>query len=493
MAASAQAAVPSVPLASLQAVQDPQARTVLRALADMMAVRNGEIGSGDNAFLTLADLKGNSGKLTAVANRVAGAIADGAGKPGSSLQALADALQQQILQSAAWQSMFKRIALIGSPASVPGSFANQLAEEAKSQGAALKKATEINVTPAQAEILQSEGSVVDVAGAIAGIVYQAEQRSNKDNALAQAINTMWVEMGDGAALIQDGDLAAVNPTGSVASKWRQIQSAVTDSDGNVISSAAMREDIDTAASDITGLQGKWGVSMDLSTQGKAYVTGVSLNGTVSPGGVASSSFIIVADKFAIGAPGKPETVPFAIDATSGIVSLKGSLIADGTIQGRHIAAYAVGSAEIALKAVGGAQIDDLAVDTLKIAGNAVITGVFDEAFDIYVPNNGEIVLNSRTVDLGDAYNSGLIVHGTVYCTSTNDEAIGFKVLIDGAVYGDQRASMRSGYGTLFPVSGFGKPAGRFAVVKIIAYDPAGTSGGNFRILRSTMSVMGGKR
>ena len=65
------APVPAVSNAAIQAVKDPQVRAVLRAMADNQAVRAGEVGSGDQAYLTMADIKGDAG----LADRLAAALA----------------------------------------------------------------------------------------------------------------------------------------------------------------------------------------------------------------------------------------------------------------------------------------------------------------------------------------------------------------------------------------------------------------------------------
>lgn len=49
-------AVPGIPLAALDAVADSHTRAVLRALVDAHHVRNGNAGSGDERFITAADL-----------------------------------------------------------------------------------------------------------------------------------------------------------------------------------------------------------------------------------------------------------------------------------------------------------------------------------------------------------------------------------------------------------------------------------------------------
>lgn len=359
------AVVPAIPTASLMAVQDPQAREVLRAIVDGIAIRNGDIGSGDNAFLSKADLTNSGYTAAAVANTLARAIADGLTQPGAEMQALADALEQSILQSAAWQAMFSRLKLIDSPDSIPGSFAYNLAQEAKLRGVAIADEVKTRSDADQASYDRVTGVIASVGQALAGVINEAGLRVNKDNALASAINTMWAAFGNNAALIQDGQLAAVNGTGATATKWAQVQAAVTDAvTGQPISSAILRQDMDVTNSAVTGMKAKWGVKLDLN----GYVAGVSLNSGVTTGGKAESSFIVVADKFAVGAPGRPDIVPFAIDAQTGLVAIRGDLVVKNSITAGSLAAKTI-------TATSGV-IGDLAVNTLQIGMNAVTVPSF---------------------------------------------------------------------------------------------------------------------
>lgn len=328
--------VPAIPIASLMAVSDPQTREVLRAIADGIAIRNGNVGNGGKAFLTLDDLTKSGYTLSAVANAIARPIAEGI-KGGSELQDLGDALEDRILGSAAWRAMFTRLKLIDSPDTVIGSFAYNLLQEAKRLGVAIADEVKILVTADESNYKRTTGAITAAGDAVAGTLAETILRVNKDNAIAGAVNTMWATFGSNSALFEDGQLAAVNATGAVATKWNQVQTAIRDPiTGNIVSSSAIRTDLTSTSNLVTGLSAKWGIKIDLSTAGKAYVTGVSLNASVSPGGVTESSFIVLADTFAIGAPGKPDIVPFAIDTTNGLVRINGNLVATGTVDASKI-------------------------------------------------------------------------------------------------------------------------------------------------------------
>lgn len=398
-------AIPSISSAAILAVPDSNTRGVLQAMADFIALRNGDTGDGQNAFLTLGDLTGNSAAAKALASALALPIASGINAPGTPLEQLGQELEDRILASAAWQSMFSRIDLIAAPDSLPGSAAWQLLQEAKARGAAIQVVSDKLQTAtlsfansistmtaainANAAAIQHESQVrADADSAVASqldltivttgqntaaIQNEISVRTNSDNAIASAINTLWAKVGNANALVQSGTQIAVNNVGSSVGKFDQLQAIITNpTTGLVDKTAVLRSDLSVTNNTVDGLSGKWGIKIDLN----GYVAGVALNSGVSTGGKAESSFIVLADTFAVGAPGKPGIVPFAIDAVSGLVRVRGDLIATGTVAAQQLQANSVDRSKIALKAVGGAQIDDLAVDTLKIGANAVTVPVY---------------------------------------------------------------------------------------------------------------------
>lgn len=56
--------VPGIPLATLNAVADPNARDVLRAIIDGWNVRNHMVGNGDQRFITAKEFNAAIDKLT---------------------------------------------------------------------------------------------------------------------------------------------------------------------------------------------------------------------------------------------------------------------------------------------------------------------------------------------------------------------------------------------------------------------------------------------
>lgn len=552
-------AVPAISQAALQSIQDPQVRQVLRSIADGLAVRNGDLGDGSEAFLTLGDLTKAGYTATAVANALATQLGSGIKQPGSPMFDLADQLVKGILGLPEWQALFTRVSLLDAPDDTPGSLANGLLREALTRGAditdvqtkiqtesesraedvktitaalgdnaaaiqeesrarvadgvataetiktlaasvgdnaaAIKEEARVRVADGEALAEQINTMAVSTGKSIAGIKDDLTVKTNNDNALASAINTLWAAVGTNGALVKSGTEIAVNNVSSVATKFDQLQATVTNpTTGLVDKYAALRQDYSVTNSKVDGMAGSWSIKLDLN----GYVSGMSLNAVSSANGQTRSNILFNVDTFAIGAPGVPNKVPFAVDAKSGLVSIKGDLVADGSITGRQIAAESIDRSKLALKVVGGAQIDDLAVTTLKIAGNSVTTGTYAEGGGNYVGAGGSTTVCTASVALDASYNSGLIVNGVVSLWSPQNATYGIRIRVNGVVSGDQRGSLQGGYPVLVPCSGFSRWAVGDTYVTMEVYNPPSTagdpgSGKPININSSTMSIFGGKR
>jgi hypothetical protein len=194
----------------------------------------------------------------------------------------------------------------------------------------------------------------------------------------------------------------------------------------------------------------------------------------------------------VGFPGKTPVYPFTVSYVNGqsVIGIRGTTIIDGTLDASRVIVRGSITADSGI-------IGNAAVGTLQIAGSSVMVGLYDQGFSSFVPGLGSSTLISRWVSLGDRYNSGLIVAATVSCNCDSNATVGFQIRINGVVCGDQRASIQSGYGYLFPVSGFGyADSNGNALVELVAYNPSGSDPGankSFNVTGSTMSVMGGKR
>lgn len=172
-----------------------------------------------------------------------------------------------------------------------------------------------------------ESSDQRIAEASALVVTEQDTRVNKDNALAQAINTVWSAIGGSSALIQDSALAQVSPAAVQATKWTQVQAAVTDPNTGNVSSTSIKQDLTSYANKVDGtLNATYSVRAQITSNGQAIVGGFGLTATDGAGSAAGPTidFGVRADTFWVGGLDATKKIPFIIRTAS-------SALPDGTV------------------------------------------------------------------------------------------------------------------------------------------------------------------
>lgn len=166
-----------------------------------------------------------------------------------------------------------------------------------------------------------ESSDQRIAANAALITDERNARVNSDNAVVDAISTMWAAMGDNSLLIQSGANGLVNNAGAKAEKWDQIQVAIRDPDtGEIISSALVRTEASAALNKAGEMETKYTIKMDAN----GYVSGLGLL-TTANNSAPLADFIVRADRFSIGSPASGDlttpgivvspSVPFIVRTT----------------------------------------------------------------------------------------------------------------------------------------------------------------------------------
>jgi hypothetical protein len=314
----------------------------------------------------------------------------------------------------------------------------------------------------------------------AAIISERTARTDADSAMAQDVTTLYARAATNTSAITNERTARANADSALASDITQLSTNVANSFAAVNqTTSALSTKVNATASSVTTVEANLYNVATVQTGMKADVnslTGqvnaiwyakVQVNDLIGGFGIANDGRIVDAgfdvDRFWVGRTGPDRVKPF--------------IISDGIVY------------------INKARIRDADIDTLKIAGNSVISGTYAEGGATSVAAGGSRTLINRTINLGDDFNSGLIVSASVGASASDDATIGFRVLIDGVVCGDQRASVMGGYGFIFPVNGFGYASGGFATVTLQAYSPTTGAGANqpFSVGASCMSVMGGKR
>ena len=230
---------------------------------------------------------------------------------------------------------------------------NTVATKTDANTAAITTEAKARTDAGTATAAQIATIIADVGTNRAAVQTETTARVNNDNALVDAINTMWARVGLNTALIQSGAQITVNPVGAGVTKFEQLQATTTNSiTGLTNTSAVLRQDLNVTSSAVDGLRGKWGVKLDLN----GYIAGLSLNSGVSTGGAQESSFIVLADTFAVGAPGRAGIVPFAIDARTGLVAIRGDLVVKNSITADSMAVGTITADSAAIASLDAGKI-----------------------------------------------------------------------------------------------------------------------------------------
>lgn len=328
----------AVPQIDLSGIQDAAVRRALQAVVENFRVRNGEVGNGDNAFLTRADLKDLLGTENYRALTSEGTSTDPntSGRRTTTAADMVRDLQNDIGGGPLSLRLAQTIGLITKPTT--GLLARVGASEA---------------------YLQEERAL----------------RVNGDNALLSEVTTRWVQTGQNIAAVREEITLATNATSALALRVNTIQARIGNTPQDV---GSIEQRFSIQATTNRRFEGMYSLQIDLA----GYVTGFGLYGLNTPTGV-SSQFLVRADTFAVGAPG-PVGSPLSNLAQIPFIVRTVPTVINGVT--RPPGVYMT-------QAVMGAFVADegniglLSVDTLKIKGNAVtipVTG--NQAVDVTLSN-----------------------------------------------------------------------------------------------------------
>lgn len=364
--------IPNLP--PISGIQDPQVRAYLTALTNAWQVRNGQVGTGEEKFLTLADLKEGIAQATQP-GRGGNLLTPGGGVTAPGIIAgLIQSLSDEIQQSRLWKVLGERIGKIETPDWFRARFGAEITNEE------VKRVTATTVLAQQINTVSAE-----MGGNVAAVRNEIETVASEVEAKAQQTTQAITQLGNNQAIMQSQLTSVSNQAGATASQVSTLQVQV----GTAYSSA--QQALSLAANVDGKVTGTWSVKFDVN----GYVTGAGL-GLDGKGGNYSSQFIVRADRFAIGAPvnsaaqWNDPTVPFIVTTTATTVGgvtyppgvwIKNAMIADASITNAKIgnaaitnakiADAAITSAKIANAAIKSAHIEDLSVDSIKIKNGAV--------------------------------------------------------------------------------------------------------------------------
>lgn len=202
------------------------------------------------------------------------------------------------VQREATQAMVNALGAGGTQAPVPGG-ATQLIDSlsAAIRDSLVQRMLETKITLPDLQGLRNEVN--------AGFNSVNTTRTAADRALASAVNRVWSYIGGSTALIEQGALADVTPSGAVADKWNTVVAAVTDPNTGEVASAAILEETRAYANANDGtLNAIYSVKAQVGHGGSTLVGGFMLAATDGAGSSQGPTidFGVMANKFWIGAP-----------------------------------------------------------------------------------------------------------------------------------------------------------------------------------------------
>lgn len=185
----------------------------------------------------------------------------------------------------------------------------------------------VKVSPTESLGQSLQAILTRVEDVEAGIATEANVRAAADSAFAGQITTLQSRMGNAEALITSNYNTLAAADTALGNRIDGILATVNDNRALILQEQTARADGDSAlASSISTLQSQVNgntasiQTLQTVTDGlKAqYMVKTDVNGYVAGFGLyntgATSEFIVLADRFAIVAPGKTPVVPFAVDA-----------------------------------------------------------------------------------------------------------------------------------------------------------------------------------
>lgn len=251
-----------------------------------------------------------------------------------------------------------------------------------------------------------------------------EQVVDGQNALAETLKLMGAKTDDGKAWILNRDTVQTAPGVSLGEQFDAMQASINGVDAAVQNEAVVRADsVSAVATSVETLQTRVGENSAAIQESKTVTDGLSanymlktdVNGYVAGFGLwnngATSTFNILADRFAIVSPGYPGIVPFAVDANG--VYMNNAYIRNLTVD--KITGGAI-SSEWALNSTSGRIVLDTGA-YMKVMG--VGFGVFGDLIEWFGPKMAISQCSKTNATTyvgtdGSAYFGGKLSAGKLY-------------------------------------------------------------------------------
>lgn len=181
-----------------------------------------------------------------------------------------------------------------------------------------------------------------------------EDRKRDIQTLTSRLDTAQQSVTETKATVQVVQTTLAKTTGDIKSLGERITTAQSTADGN-------KATVQAHAKSINGLEAQYTVKVDVN--GKVAGYGLA---TTPKNGTPESKFIVNADRFGIGAPGKADVFPFTVDTQQNRVGVNGELVVNGKaiidrlnvgdIDGNKIRVNSIGASRIAAGSIDSREI-----------------------------------------------------------------------------------------------------------------------------------------
>ena len=148
-------------------------------------------------------------------------------------------------------------------------------------------------------------------------------------------------------------------TGDIKSLGERITTAQSTADGN-------KATVQAHAKSINGLEAQYTVKVDVN--GKVAGYGLA---TTPKNGTPESKFIVNADRFGIGAPGKEDAFPFTVDTQQNRVGVNGELVVNGKAIIDRLNVGDIDGNKIRVNSIGASRIIAGSIDSREIRAGGI--------------------------------------------------------------------------------------------------------------------------
>ena len=223
-------------------------------------------------------------------------------------------------------------------------------------------------------------------------------------------------------------------TGDIKSLGERITTAQSTADGN-------KATVQAHARSINGLEAQYTVKVDVN--GKVAGFGLA---TTPKNGTPESKFIINADRFGIGAPGKADVFPFTVDTRQNRVGVNGELVVNGKaivdrlnagdIHGDKITANTLNANRLTAGSVTAREMAAGSITAEKLAANAVTADKL-KAGSITSDKLAVRTLSAVSSDLGDINAGNINIGNGAFTVSRDGDLYAKNGRFEGTIYADK--------------------------------------------------------